>query len=127
MIKIIRLLFLLLVKESYLLTRNLTGLVYHPFLTVRTIKQKRDFSQAALTPLALSLPFSLAVITSLIYLAVKYIFHFPVPSFLSFLVQVFGLGATIFLSAAFAYLFFWSLKVIRKNHRRFFWEGKRVC
>ena len=46
--KIAKLSFLISLKELYLGAENLWGLIYHPFLTLRGIKKRRDFSQVLL-------------------------------------------------------------------------------
>lgn len=51
--RILRLSFLLLVKEGYLLGRNLYGLLVHPFLTLKRIKREKDRSQFFLLLLVL--------------------------------------------------------------------------
>jgi len=43
--KILRISFLLLVREFYFFLANLYGLVCHPFLTFKTIKKEKDRSQ----------------------------------------------------------------------------------
>lgn len=46
--KIAKLLLLLGIREGYLLTRNLYGMVEHPIMTFNRIYRKKDYSQAVL-------------------------------------------------------------------------------
>jgi len=53
--KILKLGTLITTKEFYLFIRNLIGLIYHPFLTLRIIKRKHDLSQTLLIGFFVSL------------------------------------------------------------------------
>lgn len=46
--KILRISFLLGIREIYLFFRNLYGLICHPFLTVKRIEKEKDLSQGLL-------------------------------------------------------------------------------
>jgi len=124
--KILRLAFLILAKEAYLLIKNLLGLIYHPYLTLKKIKAKKDLSQTFLIILAIITPLAFALSTSLVYLILKYIFHLPLPSLISPILKLLDLLATSYLLLATGYLIFWTWQVFKKNHF-YFKGGKSVA
>lgn len=117
--KIIKLSFLILVKETYLLIKNLLGLVYHPFLTLRLIRLNRDFSQMLLILGTGVLPTLITIgLTTIIFL-LNYAGH---PYLWLNFKTIILLGNALSLIIVFgfiAYLFFWTYQVIKKNHSRF--------
>jgi hypothetical protein len=121
---IFRLTILIGLKEAWLLFANLIGLIYHPFLTIRKIRQNHDLSQTALIFITISLPLLTAVFTTgLIYLAMT-IFGINFPSFFKqgvLLLDFITLILTILVSL---YLSYWSYQVITKNHYSLFMEKK---
>ncbi len=121
--KIAYLTILLAIKEAWLLFTNLIGLIYHPFLTLRKIRRKRDLSQLALITLTIALPLLTAVFTTgLIYLAMT-IFGINFPSIFKqsiFLFDLITLVLTILISL---YLIYWVYQVITKNHYSLFFEN----
>lgn len=124
--KILRLTFLILVKETYLLFKNLLGLIYHPYLTLKKIKAKKDLSQAVLIILAIITPFAFAISTSLIYLVLKYLLGFSLPAILGFGLKWLDFLAFSFWLLAFGYLAFWACQVYKANHP-YFKGGKSVA
>lgn len=65
--KIAKLLLLLGIREGYLLTRNLYGMVEHPIMTFNRIYRKKDYSQAVLIfgiPIGLWLSWILVLLAS---------------------------------------------------------------
>jgi len=118
--RIIKLSILIGIKEAYLLGRNLLGLAYHPFLTLRTIKKERDFSQTVLISFSILSPLILVLtITVIIYLISFFLFSIPT-DFKKLILSV-DLATFLFTLIVIFYLFYWSLQVIRKNH--FFHES----
>ena len=113
--KIIKLSVLIGIKEAYLLGRNLLGLVYHPFLTLRTIKKERDFSQAILITASILSPLIVALtLTIAVYLASSFLF--PLPIQLKQALILLDLIILLISVAIVIYLFYWSFQVIKKNH-----------
>ncbi len=121
---IFRLSFLLFLKETWLLFSNIIGLIYHPFLTLRKIRQKHDLSQVGLIVLTILLPLITVLFTTgVIYLAMV-IFGLNFPNLIKqtvILANVFAFAAT---GLAIVYLAYWSYQVITKNHYSLFVEEK---
>lgn len=115
--RIIKLGGLIGIKEIYLLGRNLLGLIYHPFLTLRRIKKERDFSQTILVAASVSSPVIVVLIITLAAYLVSH-FFFPLPDQLKQILIAFNLAAFLISGAAILYLLYWSFQVIRKNHFR---------
>ena len=118
--KIIYLVFLIIIKEGYLLIKNLLGLISHPFLTLRSIKAKKDFSQTFLIITTLSAPLAIMATISGIYLVIKYVIGLSLSPSLGFLLKFIDLTATLLLLITAGYLAFWTRQVIKKNHSSFF-------
>ncbi|MFH1601492.1 MAG: hypothetical protein ABIB61_00870 [Candidatus Shapirobacteria bacterium] len=116
--RIIKLSFLIFIKEIYLLLVNLLGLIFHPFLTLNRIFNKKDFSQISLIVFALSGPLIFAFSFSAIYLVLKYFFNIPLPSILGSGLKYLDSLALSFSLFALSYLFYWFIKVIKTNHVR---------
>jgi len=114
-IKIARISFLLFTKEAYLLVKNLLGLVYHPFLTLRTIKKERDLSQTFLIGAFLVSPATAAIFVGIFALLLTKFFHLPAVPFKN-LIFFANFSAVLFFAAAFSYLLYWVCQVIKKNH-----------
>ncbi len=122
--KILRLAFLILVKEAYLLFKNLLGLIYHPYLTLKKIKAKKDFSQTTLILLSLITPLFLTLCLSLIYLVLKAWINISPPSSLVILLKLTDLSSLIFLLIGLIYLIFWTHQVLKTNH--FYPKGDKL-
>jgi len=91
------------------------GLVYHPFLTLRTIKKERDFSQAILITASILSPLIVALtLTIAVYLASSFLF--PLPIQLKQALILLDLIILLISVAIVIYLFYWSFQVIKKNH-----------
>ena len=114
--KILKLSFLVAVREIYELLANLWGLIFRPYLTLKKIKAKKDLSQTALILLSLISPFFIALCLSLIYLALKKWLNVSPPSFLVFLLKLADIGGVTFLLIGIAYLAFWTRQVLKTNH-----------
>jgi len=118
--KVIYLAFLIIIKEGYLLIKNLLGLISHPFLTLRSIRANKDFSQMFLIIAALSAPLVIMAMISSIYLIIKYVTGLsPSPS-LGFLLKLIDVAAILLLLTTVGHLAFWTWQVIKKNHSSFF-------
>jgi len=124
--KIIYLAFLIIIKEGYLLIKNLLGLISHPFLTLRSIKAKKDFSQMLLIITTLFIPLAIMATISGIYLVVKYAIGLSLSPSLGFLLKLIDLTTAFLLLIAAGYLAFWTWQVIKKNHSSFFKKGSYV-
>ncbi|MBU2592417.1 hypothetical protein KKD61_03075 [Patescibacteria group bacterium] len=106
-------------RESWLLFKNSLGLVYHPFLTLRQIRKKRDFSQTFLVISLIVSPLTISLFLTLILFISSRLFHFYLPyerEALLFLV----IFSSLFVLSSILYLAYWSLKVIKKNHFNFY-------
>ena len=113
--RIIKLSVLIGIKEAYLLGRNLLGLAYHPFLTLRTIKKERDFSQTILITISILSPLIVALtLTIAVYLISSFLF--PLPIQLKQALILLDLIILLISVAIVIYLFYWSFQVIKKNH-----------
>lgn len=122
--KIAYLTILLTIKEAWLLFANIIGLIYHPFLTLRKIRQRHDLSQVGLVSLTIALPLITAIFsTGLIYLAMT-IFGIQFPSFFKQGIILIDLAALILTSFILIYLIFWTSQVLHKNHYSLFVEEK---
>jgi len=110
--RIAKLSFLITLKEAYFLSKNFLGLIYHPFLTLSTIKEKKDKSQTILISLALLTMFGLIpLIISLIFFLGSRIANFAL---LPYLNKIIFLDLyLIFLGIiSFFYLAYWLIKVL---------------
>jgi len=114
--KIIKLTFLVAVRETYELLANFWGLIFRPYLTLKRIKAKKDLSQTALIFLSLIAPFTLALCFSLIYLALKKWLSISPPSSLVFLLKLADFSSLIFLILGLSYLVFWTHQVLKTNY-----------
>ena len=65
---------LLGIKESYLFSRNLLGLIFHPFKTLRAIQREKDYSQAFLI---FGLPFYTFVFGVVFIVSARFLIHAP--------------------------------------------------
>lgn len=113
--KILKIGFLLLIREAYLSAKNLLGLIYHPFLTLREIKVKKDRSQTILLPAIVSTPLLLLGFISLVYLFAKYHIGLSFPSPIGFFIKSLDLAIFFFTGIVFFHLLYWTFKVIKKN------------
>lgn len=104
---------LLGLKEAYFFLRNLLGLVYHPFKTLRVIFREKDYSQVTLI---FGLPFYTFIAGLIFIIVVRFLIHAPeqwgilAKSLLSLL------SLTCFL--VFAYLLYWLIKILVPPKRR---------
>jgi len=103
--------FLLTIREIYLFLRNLLGLIFHPYKTLRTISREKDFSQVILLS---SWPLPLWFGLGTVFLTINFFFH-PEGK-IAGLVRIFNLffslySLFIFLYAV--YLFYWAIFYLR--------------
>lgn len=121
---IFRLTILLILKESWLLFANVIGLIYHPFLTLRKIRQKHDLSQSALITLTAILPlFTTLFTTGIVYLAII-CFGISLPALIKQLLLLIDFLTLAITFLTFIYLAYWSYQVITKNHYCLFIDKK---
>ncbi|MCJ7792943.1 MAG: hypothetical protein MUP45_03120 [Candidatus Marinimicrobia bacterium] len=117
--QVVRKTLLLSLREIYLSSRNIWGLLVHPYRTLRAIRIEEDFSQAFLL---IAFPFYLWLSSLFIYLVFKLIlFRFLVLPFLI----VFFLKTLFYFTSGFltlwcgyvAYWLFYYLKVKRRARK----------
>ena len=65
---------LITVKESYLFSRNLLGLFFHPFKTLRAIQREQDYSQAVLIA---GLPFYILIAGLIFIISGRFLINAP--------------------------------------------------
>lgn len=99
---------LLLIKESYLFSRNLLGLFFHPFKTLRAIIREQDYSQAALI---FGLPFYIFIAGLVFIIGTRFLIQAPVQWGL--LAKLFLLLLSLLSLFAFIYLSYWLVKIKR--------------
>lgn len=105
--KIIKLGFLIAVRQIWKLLCNLYHLVYEPFLTLKTLIKDRDKSQIFLLALT-------AVSPAIIYATARYFWdHYLYGELVSSVGAVFAFIVLIEL-LAFFYIAFWIFKVFKK-------------
>ncbi|MBU1130323.1 hypothetical protein KKE45_03320 [Patescibacteria group bacterium] len=114
--KIIKLSILLTIRQIWSWCCNLYLLSYQPFLTLRTIKAKKDKSQFLLISATTLFPV-------LMYISVRVItdcwFYGQILSSIGIIFVL-----TIMVEVAvFAYLLFWTIKVLQKNQIDLFVDG----
>lgn len=119
---IFRLTTLLFIKESWLLFANLIGLIYHPFLTLRKIRQKHDLSQTLLVLLTISLPLVTALFTSGLICLAMVILGISLSSFVKQFLLITDVFTLLLTSFIFIYLAYWAYQLITKNHYSLFIE-----
>ena len=68
------LVFLFLIREAYVLLRNLLGLFFHPYLTLRRIRQENDWLALVFLYLVIASPLLLAAAFSFVYFVFKLLF-----------------------------------------------------
>jgi len=110
--RIAKLSFLITLKEAYLLSKNSLGLIYHPFLTLNTLKDKKDKSQTILISLTLLTifgitPLAISGLFFFIYKAISPNFSIHLNKIVFLDLYLIILGIIIF-----AYLIFWLIRVL---------------
>jgi hypothetical protein len=112
---IIKLAILIGVRQLWGLMCNLYLLAYQPFLTLRTIRGKRDKSQFLLLSTTVIAPAVFYVIARLTWDIYRYghLLHSIGPVFWA---------TTIIEAGIFSYLLYWTIRVIKKNHKDVFIE-----
>lgn len=122
--KIIKLFTLIILKEAWLLFRNLLGLIYHPFLTLRRIRQQKDLSQALLITTTIISPGIIVMILNFaIYLGLRFM-NLKLSHLAKNLIIFSNLYIFMLIATAITYLVFWTYQVIKKNHYQLFIEEK---
>lgn len=119
MIKLVaKIIFLGVVREGYLLARNILGLVLHPYKTLFRIIRDRDLSQAALI-------LSLWAGAWLFLGALFVVFVVFAPGGLLRLVFKAGiLGGGIFVLLASLYLAYWVLRLVKNLSKTSFFNPR---
>ena len=112
---IIKISILIGVRQAWGLMCNLYLLAYQPFLTIRTIKGKRDKSQLFLLAMTAVGPAVFYVGVRIMWDVYRYghLLHSIGPVFWT---------TTIIEAMIFSYLLYWTIKVIKKNHKDRFVE-----
>ncbi|MBU1089132.1 hypothetical protein KKC08_02100 [Patescibacteria group bacterium] len=114
--KIIKLSVLLIIRQVWGWCCNLYLLSYQPFLTLRTIKAKRDKSQFLLIS-------ATALFPVLMYISARVVTdYWFYGQILSSVGMIFGLTMVIEV-LIFAYLLFWTVKVLGGNQIDLFVDG----
>lgn len=113
-----KVLLLILVREGYLLARNILGLLLHPYKTLFRIIRDRDFSQAALI---LSLLGGAWLFLGVLLLA---LWLFEPGGILRLAVKAGILGGGIFVLGASLYLLYWVVILIKNLSRTSFLNPK---
>jgi hypothetical protein len=111
--KILKISTLLGIREGYLLTRNLYGIVEHPNLTLSRIFKQRDFSQGILIfglPIGLWLGWVLVLLFSRIFIFGHLQF--------GFLAKASFLASSLFVFVCFLLLGYWTFKVTGKRKEK---------
>lgn len=123
-LKIIKLFILLLLKETWLLFRNLLGLIYHPFLTLRKIRKEKDLSQALLLCGTIISPGVIVMSINLsVYLGLRFL-NLKLSNFVKTLIIFSNLYIFVLIAVSIAYLLFWTYQVKKKNHYQLFINKK---
>lgn len=118
--QIVKLFVLMFLKEAWLLFRNLLGLIYHPFLTLRRIRREKDKSQALLILTTITSPILLLMTIDLaVYLTLKFT-SYQFSKFAKKLINFSNLYIFMLIATAVTYLVFWTYQVIKKNHYQLF-------
>ncbi len=118
--KIVKLSVLIFLKEAWLLFRNLLGLIYHPFLTLRKIKKEKDKSQTLLVSTTIISPgIILMLINLVIYLGLKFM-GLKLSSTAKGVIIFSNLFILLLIILSISYLLFWTYQVIKKNHYQLF-------
>lgn len=107
---------LITLKEGYLLASNLIGLVYHPFLTLRQIKKRKDKSQTMLIILFISFPLFLSLFLTTVGIIISHFFNLPFINYFKAMALFSDILTLLILSLSIFYLFYWTIQVIKKNH-----------
>jgi hypothetical protein len=106
--KITRIGLLISLREGYLFCRNLLGLIFHPFKTIKIIYKEKDFSQAALV---FGLPFYLLIFGYFSLRATRFLIGAPKSPW-GLAAKAAGLFLIIITLISGLYLFYWGWKVI---------------
>jgi len=94
--------FLLIFREIYLFSRNLLGLLFHPYKTLRAIRRENDFSQAFLL---FSWPFPIWLVLMIFVLIIKFFFH-PQGVF-NIIISLLAISYTLFAIIYSLYIIYW--------------------
>lgn len=106
-----RLLFLFVVREGYFLTRNLLGLLLHPYKTLVQIVRKRDLSQVFLILLLFASFWAFWALLVLLKILLE------TQGFVALAGNAVFLAASIFLVIVSFYLVYW-IALFFKNRRK---------
>lgn len=121
MIKLVaKIIFLGVVREGYLLARNILGLVLHPYKTLFRIIRDRDLSQAALI---LSLWAGAWLFLSALFVV---FLVFAPGGFLRLVFKAGILGGGVFILLASLYLVYWILVLLKNLSRTSLFNPKEL-
>jgi len=111
--KIFKITTLLGIREGYLLTKNLYGIIEHPNLTLSRIFKQRDYSQGLLIfglPIGLWLGWIFVLLVSRIFIFGRLQF--------GFLAKASFLTSSLFVFISFLMLGYWTFKVLGKRKEK---------
>ena len=111
--KIFKISTLLGIREGYLLTRNLYGIVEHPKLTISRIFRQKDLSQGILIfglPIGLWFGWIFVLLISRFFIFGRLQF--------GYLAKASFLASSLFVFVCFLLLGYWTFKVLRKEKER---------
>jgi amino acid permease len=105
---------LLTIKESYLLSKNVLGLFFHPFKTLKEITDDKDYSQVFLI---ITLPFYLILFGIIFIISGRFLIKAPI----KWGILAKGLLALIFLTSflLFCYLAYWFWQIKKYSKIKF--------
>jgi hypothetical protein len=109
---LLKLIFLHFLREAYLFSRNILGLIFHPYKTLRAIRRERDISQALLL---FSWPFPIWLVLVISVLVIKFFFH-P-RGILDILVNLLAIIYTLFAILYSLYIAYWFLYYLKVQRR----------
>ena len=107
--KITKIGLLISLREAYLFCRNLLGLLFHPFKTIKIIYKEKDFSQAVLV---FGLPFYLLVFGYFSIRATRFLIGAPKSPW-GLAAKGAAVALIIITLICGAYLFYWGWKVMQ--------------
>ena len=103
-------------KEAYLFFANLLGLIYHPFLTLKKIRQEKDLSQVLLISLFILSIISFPLLLLIILLFISHLLKLNIFPHLNKVLFI-NLYLGLFIVITLIYLGYWIYKVILIERR----------
>lgn len=105
---LLKLIFLHILREVYLFSRNILGLIFHPYKTLSAIRREKDISQ---TLILFSWPFPIWLALVIMVLIIKFFFH-P-RGILDILVNLLAISYTLFAIIYSFYILYWFLYYLK--------------